>query len=75
METESIGFIITDPPYGIDFQSNRPRSKDPGAKKPKIANDKSPFIWWLYDGFRVLAEGGDSCVSAGGMFSRFSLTQ
>ena len=58
MESVSIDFIITDPPYGIDFQSNRPRSKDPAAKKPKIANDKSPFIWWLYDAFRVLTDGG-----------------
>ena len=58
MDSESIDFIITDPPYGIDFQSNRSRSKDPGAKKPKIANDKTPFIWWLYDAYRVLADGG-----------------
>lgn len=58
MEAESVNFIITDPPYGIDYQSNRPRSKNPEAKKPKIANDKAPFIWWLYDAFRALTIGG-----------------
>lgn len=39
MESESIDFIITDPPYGIDYQSNRPRSK----KTPKRRNRKSPM--------------------------------
>ena len=70
MESESINFIITDPPYGIDYQSNRPRSKEPGAKKPKIANDKSPFIWWLYDAFRILADGGGLLC-----FSRWDVQQ
>lgn len=61
-DSECIDFIITDPPYGIDFQSNWPRSKDPGAKKPKIANDKTPFIWWLYDAYRVLTDRGGAPV-------------
>jgi len=55
MDSELIDFIITDPPYGVDFQSRR-RTATP--QKDKIANDKSPFIWWLYDAFRVLTDGG-----------------
>ena len=70
MDDESIDFIITDPPYGIDYQSNRPRSKDPAAKKPKIANDKSPFIWWLYDAYRVTTDGGGLLC-----FSRWDVQQ
>jgi len=53
IESESVNFIITDPPYGIDYQSNRSQ-----AKTLKIANDKKPFIWWLYDAFRILTDGG-----------------
>ena len=52
---ESIDMIITDPPYGIDYQScSMPKDKRP----KKIANDKRPFIWWLYDAFRLLRQGG-----------------
>lgn len=62
MEAGSVDMIITDPPYGVDYQSNRPRNKDPSARFEKIANDKSPFIWWIYDAYRVLKEGGGSLV-------------
>lgn len=49
MEPESVDAIITDPPYGIDYHS-----KGTGAS---IKNDKAPFIWFLYDAFRVLKSG------------------
>lgn len=49
MEPESVDAIITDPPYGIDYHT-----KGTGAS---IQNDKSPFIWFLYDAFRVLKSG------------------
>ena len=55
MQDDSIDFIITDPPYGVDFQSGR---VEKARRKDKIANDKSPFIWWLYDAYRVLTGGG-----------------
>ena len=42
---ESVDMVITDPPYGIDYQSNRPK----GEKKPKIKNDKRPYIWFIRD--------------------------
>jgi len=65
IESESVDFIITDPPYGIDYQSNWSQ-----AKTPKIANDKKPFIWWLYDAFRVLTDGGGLLC-----FSRWDVQQ
>ena len=49
MEKESVDAIITDPPYGINYVSQT------GAR---IKNDQSPFIWFLYDAFRVLKFGG-----------------
>lgn len=53
---KSVDLVIADPPYGIDFQSNQ--IKDKGRRKPKIANDKTPFVWWLYDAARVLKDTG-----------------
>jgi len=52
----SVDMILTDPPYGIDFQSHR--KKDKSSWMPKIANDKKPFIWWIYEAAKKLKEGG-----------------
>lgn len=49
MEPESVDAIVTDPPYGINYTSQT------GAK---VKNDEAPFIWFLYDSFRVLKPGG-----------------
>lgn len=54
----SVDLIITDPPYGIDYQSARRTDKT--KWKPKIANDKSPYVWFLKDAFRVLKD--DTCL-------------
>lgn len=54
--TESINAIITDPPYGISYQSAW--RIDASERKPKIKNDDKPFIWWLYQAYRVLAPDG-----------------
>jgi DNA modification methylase len=51
----SVDAIITDPPYGIDYQSAR---REKSQRKAKIANDRQPFIWWLREGHRVLKDGG-----------------
>lgn len=67
VEDSVIDFIITDPPYGIDFQSNL-RKETP--KLAKIANDKTPFIWWIYDAFRILTDGGGILC-----FSRWDVQQ
>ena len=56
MPDNSVDAIVTDPPYGIDFQSARRTDKT--KWKPKIANDKSPYIWFLPEAFRVLRDGG-----------------
>lgn len=59
----SVDAIITDPPYGIDYQSQRRQDKK--KWKAKIDNDKSPFIWFLPEAFRVLKEGGGCYVLRG----------
>lgn len=70
MESESVDMVITDPPYGIDYQSCRVKNR----KFAKISNDKSPYIWWIYDAARVLKSDGGGCfVLAAGMSSRYSL--
>lgn len=51
----SVDAVITDPPYGIDFQS---AWRIEAERMPKIANDKAPFIWWLYGAARVLKISG-----------------
>lgn len=53
---ESVDAVITDPPYGMNYQSAW--RTDSSARKPKIANDERPFIWWLHDAFRVTRTGG-----------------
>jgi len=52
---KSVDAVITDPPYGIDYQSAR---RIDSERKPKIDNDKRPFIWWLYDAYRITSDGG-----------------
>lgn len=65
MEPESVDAIITDPPYGINYHSTTDKS---------IVNDKSPFIWWLYDACRVLKSGdsGRGCLVC---FTRWDVQQ
>lgn len=55
MADNSVDLVLTDPPYGIDFQSNR-RVK--WQQKAKIANDKEPFVGWLDDAYRILSPSG-----------------
>jgi len=55
IESGSIDAIVTDPPYGIDFQCCH-RSKE--DRFTKIANDKKPFVEWLPEAFRVLKNTG-----------------
>lgn len=53
---DSIDTIIADPPYGIDYQSAR--RIDKSQRKPKILNDKDPFLDWIPNAFRVMRRGG-----------------
>ena len=50
LAAESIDAIVTDPPYGIDFQSARRTASE---RMDKIANDKTPFTAWLPDSYRL----------------------
>ena len=73
MNAASVDMIITDPPYGVDYQSTRAAKEN---RKDKIAGDKSPVIWWIYDAHRVLKEGGGTPVfqpmgCATGVYGRF----
>lgn len=56
IEAASIDCIITDPPYGISYQSAW--RTDKSDRFDVIENDGQPFIWFLYDAFRVLKVGG-----------------
>ena len=49
---KSVDLIITDPPYGMEFQSNRRFEKH-----DKIANDKE-FSLWIFDEFNRIAKRG-----------------
>jgi site-specific DNA-methyltransferase (adenine-specific) len=60
LPSETIDTVITDPPYGIDFQSGMRVQKS--KRHPKIANDKQPFIWFLLDAYRVLKNAGCAIV-------------
>ena len=74
MDDESVDMVITDPPYGIDYQSGR---KEKERRLAKIKNDKAPFIWWIYDAARVVKRGGGGggyFASQDGMCSRPSWT-
>lgn len=57
-----IDAVITDPPYGIGYVSRNGK---------QITNDKSPFIWFLYDAYRVLKPNGGALVC----FTRWDVQQ
>lgn len=47
--------VITDPPYGIDYQSAWRTER---LRKPKIANDTTPALDWLEEAYRITKDGG-----------------
>jgi DNA modification methylase len=53
---DSIDCCITDPPYGIGYQSAW--RIDKSDWKPKILNDEQPFIDWIEPLFKKLKTGG-----------------
>lgn len=52
----SVDAVVTDPPYGIDYQSAR--RIDRATWKPKIANDERPFVWFLPAARTLTNDGG-----------------
>lgn len=51
--------IITDPPYGISYQSAW--RTDSSQWKPKLDNDDAPQVEWLTDAFRILKD--NTCIA------------
>lgn len=56
IDDNSIDCIITDPPYGIGYQSAW--RIDKSLWKPKIANDEAPYVEWIKPAFEKLRGGG-----------------
>ena len=63
-----VDLIITDPPYGIDYQSQRKRDK--AQWFPKIKGDKAPFIDFIPKIKRLLKPNG-ACF----IFTRWDVQQ
>lgn len=55
LEDGSVDAVVTDPPYGMGFQSNWSKK---GPRHDKIASDDSIDARWVSGAFRVLREGG-----------------
>lgn len=51
----SVDMVLTDPPYGMDFQSNRSKK---GPRHKKIKGDCEVDTSWLREVYRVLKVGG-----------------
>lgn len=51
----SVDAVVTDPPYGMSYQSNWVES---GPRFEILAGDDQPCIWFLKDAARVLKDGG-----------------
>ena len=56
MDEKSVDCVITDPPYGIDYQSAW--RTDRADWKPKINNDDKPFLEWIPGAYRIIKDTG-----------------
>lgn len=54
MPDKFVDAIITDPPYGISYQSAR--RTDSTQWKDKLQNDDKPYTEWLLDAYRILKD-------------------
>lgn len=64
----SVDMVLTDPPYGIDYQSAR--IKDKTRRKPKIMGDKVTQTDFIAQVARVLKPTGAVCI-----FTRWDVQQ
>lgn len=64
----SVDMVLTDPPYGIDYQSAR--IKDKAKRKPKIMGDKETQTAFISEIARVLKPTGAVCI-----FTRWDVQQ
>jgi len=65
---KSVDMVLVDPPYGIDYQSCW--KKDKSDWKPKILNDKKPFIEFIPEVKRILSKKGTVLI-----FTRWDVQQ
>mgnify|MGYP000390796407 CR=1 FL=1 len=56
MPDASVDAVVTDPPYGMAFQSAW--RTDKAERFDQIANDDAPFVWFLADAARIIKPGG-----------------
>ena len=56
----SVDMVCTDPPYGMNFQSNRSKN---GPRHNKIEGDSAADFRWLQDAFRLLKPDGGGLIS------------
>jgi site-specific DNA-methyltransferase (adenine-specific) len=56
----SVDMVLTDPPYGLDYQSQWKKEKSKWM--PKIKNDKVPFIAFIAEAERCLTDGGCAVI-------------
>lgn len=56
LEPETIDCCVTDPPYGISYQSSRRIDKN--QRKEKILNDELPYTEWIKPLFDKMKDGG-----------------
>ncbi len=52
----SIDLVITDPPYGIRYETRATAGRP--LHRRRLANDRAPFIWFLGECFRLLHRCG-----------------
>lgn len=64
----SVDMVLTDPPYGIDYQSHR--KKDRTKRMQKIKNDKRPFLEFIPLLKRIINPNG--CIM---IFTRWDVQQ
>lgn len=68
IQDHTIDLILTDPPYGINYQSSR--VKDKSKRFPKILNDEKPFIGFIKHIDRILSQKGGAFI-----FTRWDVQQ
>lgn len=56
LEPGSVDCVLTDPPYGMAYQSAR--RSDKAMRFDEIAGDDAPYVWFLPDAARCLKDGG-----------------
>ena len=57
LQSGSVDAVVTDPPYGIDFESGGQKGVSRAVLRG-IRNDKMPYIWWLPFVADALRDGG-----------------